>query len=69
VRREANLRASRMEGLDCGLCGLDPVLLTLSAVREMAAATGTLLAYATSADVPEGGPDRVVGYASVAFLA
>jgi AmmeMemoRadiSam system protein B len=68
-RREANLRLERMPGVACGLCGLDPVLCTLSAVREMGASTGILLAYATSADVPEGGPDRVVGYASVAFVA
>jgi hypothetical protein len=68
-RREADLRAGHVPDLACGLCGLDPVLSTLSAVREMAASRGTLLAYATSADVPEGGSDRVVGYASVAFLA
>jgi AmmeMemoRadiSam system protein B len=67
-RREADLRANRQAGLACGLCGLDPVMFTLAAVREMGASTGVLLAYATSADVPEGGPDRVVGYASVAFV-
>jgi len=67
-RRETDLRASRMPGLACGLCGLDPVLFTLAAVKEMGASTGILLAYATSADVPEGGQDRVVGYASVAFV-
>jgi hypothetical protein len=67
-RREAELRATRPAGLACGLCGLDPVLLTLAAVREMGASTGVLLAYATSADVPEGGRERVVGYASVAFV-
>jgi len=67
-RREADLRAIRPAGLACGLCGLDPVQFSLAAVQEMGASTGVLLAYATSADVPEGGPDRVVGYASVAFV-
>jgi hypothetical protein len=68
-RREADLRMERLPGVACGLCGLDPVLCTLAAVREMGASSGILLAYATSADVPEGGSDRVVGYASVAFTA
>ena len=69
ARREAELRGRRLPGLACGLCGLEPVLFTLGAVREMGATRGVLLAHATSADIPGGDPGRVVGYASVAFVA
>ncbi len=69
ARREAEIRARRQPGLACGLCGLEPVLFTLAAVREMGALRGVLLAHATSADVPGGDPGRVVGYAGVAFVA
>lgn len=69
ARREEKLRAARIPGLACGLCGLEPVLFTLAALREMGATRGMLLAHATSADVPGGDPDRVVGYAAVAFVA
>lgn len=67
-RREWQFRRSGEPGLSCGLCGLEPVLLTLAAVTEMGATEGRLLAAATSADVPLGDPDRVVGYGAVAFV-
>jgi len=53
-------------GLVCGLCGIDPVRVTLDAVREMGATRGVLLGAATSADAG-GDPGRTVGYAAVAF--
>ncbi len=68
ARREEAIRSRGDPGLVCGLCGLEPVLLTLAAVEEMGARSGQLLAEATSADVPIGDPDRVVGYAAVAFV-
>lgn len=68
ARREEAIRRRGDPGLVCGLCGLEPVLLTLAAVEEMGARSGQLLAEATSADVPIGDPERVVGYAAVAFV-
>ena len=69
ARRELELRRSGIRGLACGLCGFEPVLFTLAAVREMGARRGILLAHGTSADVPGGDPGRVVGYAAVEFVA
>jgi AmmeMemoRadiSam system protein B len=48
------------------MCGVEPAVLGLAALREMGAATGTMLAAATSADA--GGPrQRTVGYLAVRF--
>ncbi|MGZ3586207.1 MAG: AmmeMemoRadiSam system protein B [Candidatus Limnocylindrales bacterium] len=69
ARLEAALMLLREPGLACGLCGLQPVLLTLAAVHAMGATHGELLAAATSADVPGGDRRRTVGYAAVAFRA
>ena len=66
---EDALRRSRLPGLSCGLCGLEPVLLVLAALRAMGLRSGELLAEATSADVPGGDPFRTVGYAAIAFRA
>jgi AmmeMemoRadiSam system protein B len=60
------LRADR-PGLVCGLCGIDPVRVTLAAVAEMGASHGVLLGAATSADAG-GDPRRTVGYAAAAFV-
>lgn len=67
-RREAGVRASDVPGLVCGLCGVEPVLFALDALRAMGATHGEVLATATSADAG-GPPDRAVGYAAVAFTA
>jgi MEMO1 family protein len=56
-----------LPGLVCGLCGIDPVRVTLGAVREMGARRGILLGAATSADAG-GDPRRTVGYAAAAFV-
>lgn len=66
---EDTLRRSRIRGLSCGLCGLEPVLFSLAAFRTMGLQQGELLAEATSADVPGGDPFRTVGYATIAFPA
>ena len=60
------LRASR-PGLVCGLCGIDPVRVSLAALAEMGASRGILLGVATSADAG-GDPRRTVGYAAAAFV-
>jgi AmmeMemoRadiSam system protein B len=60
------VRAGR-PGLICGLCGIDPVRLSLSALLTMGATRGLLLGAATSADAG-GDPRRTVGYAAAAFL-
>lgn len=49
-------------------CGGGPLGAVMIAARELGAAEARNLKYATSADVPEGGSDRVVGYLSAAFL-
>jgi MEMO1 family protein len=56
-----------LPGLVCGLCGIDPVRVTLAALREMGATRGILLGAATSADAG-GDPRRTVGYATAAFV-
>jgi AmmeMemoRadiSam system protein B len=63
---EATARAARLRGLACGMCGIEPAVLGLAALREMGATRAVRLASATSADA--GGPaDRTVGYLAVRF--
>jgi MEMO1 family protein len=64
---EAAILAERRRGLVCGLCGIDPVRVTLAALAEMGATRGILLGAATSADAG-GDPGRTVGYAAAAFV-
>jgi AmmeMemoRadiSam system protein B len=69
--REQDLRDLSMlgrgpRGLACGMCGIEPAVVGLAALRAMGASRGTALAAATSADV--GGPaDRTVGYVAARF--
>ena len=65
--REAAILSERRRGLVCGLCGIDPVRVTLAALAEMGANRGILLGAATSADAG-GDPGRTVGYAAAAFV-
>jgi AmmeMemoRadiSam system protein B len=64
--RELSLREEGIPGLACGMCGIEPAVLGLAALREMRATTVTQLAAATSADAGAG-PDRVVGYLALRF--
>jgi MEMO1 family protein len=64
---EGSVLTQGRPGLVCGLCGIDPVRLTLAAVCEMGATRGVVLGAATSADAG-GDPGRTVGYAAVAFV-
>jgi MEMO1 family protein len=64
---ETRVARSGLPGLVCGLCGIDPVRVTLAAVAEMGASRGVLLGAATSADAG-GDPRRTVGYAAAAFV-
>jgi AmmeMemoRadiSam system protein B len=50
----------------CGMCGIEPAVLGLAALRAMGATSGTPLAAATSADAGAD-PRRTVGYLAVAF--
>jgi hypothetical protein len=52
----------------CGMCGIEPAVLGLAALRAMGAGAGIPLAAATSADAG-GDPGRTVGYLAVAFPA
>jgi AmmeMemoRadiSam system protein B len=66
VALEGDMRLARIRGLACGMCGIEPAVLGLAALRAMGAASGTKLAAVTSADA--GGPsDRTVGYLAVRF--
>jgi AmmeMemoRadiSam system protein B len=64
---EASVLRANRPGLVCGLCGIDPVRVTLVALTEMGATRGILLGAATSADAG-GDPRRTVGYAAAAFV-
>ena len=64
ARAEAATR--REPGVSCGMCGIEPTVLGLAALRAMGAAPGVPLAAATSADAG-GDPRRTVGYLAVAF--
>ncbi len=64
---DAKLQRDRLPGLVCGLCGIDPVRVTLAALVELGAGRGVLLGAATSADAG-GDPGRTVGYAAAAFV-
>jgi hypothetical protein len=55
-------------GVSCGMCGIEPAVMGLAALRAMGGARGIELAAATSADAG-GDPRRTVGYLSVAFAA
>lgn len=64
--RESALRRQAVRGLACGMCGIEPAVVGLAALRAAGVAGGIALASATSADA--GGPeDRTVGYFAAAF--
>jgi hypothetical protein len=64
----AEAAARREPGVSCGMCGIEPTVLGLAALRAMGAAPGAPLAAATSADAG-GDPRRTVGYLAVGFTA
>jgi hypothetical protein len=64
---EASILRTGRPGVLCGLCGIDPVRVTLVAMREMGARRGVLLGASTSADAGAD-PRRTVGYAAAAFV-
>ncbi len=65
AEREADV-VRRTRGLSCGMCGIQPAVLGLAALRAMGAKPGVALAAATSADAGAD-PGRTVGYLAVAF--
>ena len=68
ARRESALSGPGESGTVCGMCGIEPTVVGLTALRAMGVGHGTRLAAATSADVG-GATGRTVGYLSVAFPA
>lgn len=57
---------SGVRGMACGMCGIQPTVLGLAALRAVGARRGDVVAAATSCDA--GGPsDRTVGYLAVVF--
>ncbi len=56
-------------GLATCACGEGPILVAIAAARALGAERARIVAHATSADVPQGDPGRVVGYGAVAILA
>ena len=64
----AEAATRREPGVSCGMCGIEPTVLGLAALRAMGAAPGVPLAAATSADAG-GDPRRTVGYLAVGFTA
>ncbi len=66
AQQEAELRRAGIRDLVCGMCGIDPAVLGLAALRAMGASGGRALAAATSADAG-GPPGRTVGYLAARF--
>ena len=63
---ERAIAGGRTPGLVCGMCGIQPAVLGLAALRALGATHGRRLAEATSADA--GAPtQRTVGYLAAAF--
>lgn len=63
---EADVREADVPWLVCGMCGIEPAVVGLAALRAMGATRGSALAASTSADA--GGPTRrTVGYLAVRF--
>jgi AmmeMemoRadiSam system protein B len=66
ARRESEISRGAGDGVACGMCGIEPTLVGLAALRSMGVGRGLQLAAATSADA--GGPaGRTVGYLAAAF--
>jgi AmmeMemoRadiSam system protein B len=63
---EGDMRVAGVRGLACGMCGIEPAILGLAALRAMGATASTVLAASTSADAG-GPPDRTVGYLAARF--
>jgi MEMO1 family protein len=66
ARLESAEVMSRVPGMACGMCGIQPTVLGLAALRAMGAEAGFCVAAATSADAG-GDPHRTVGYLAVSF--
>lgn len=62
----ADRRARQLPGVACGMCGLQPAVALLSALRVLGA-RAEVLGEGTSADAWPGEASRTVGYAAVAF--
>ena len=66
ARQEAKISDAGLPGVVCGMCGIEPTVLGLAALRAMGVKHGVRLAAATSADA--GGPrEHTVGYFAAAF--
>ena len=63
---EAEIVGEGGPGLVCGMCGIEPTVLGLAALRAMGVLRGRVVAAATSADVGAG-RDRTVGYLGATF--
>lgn len=66
ARRESELARSGLHGVVCGMCGIQPTVLGLAALRAMGVRRGVRMAAATSADAG-GASGRTVGYLAAAF--
>jgi MEMO1 family protein len=63
---EAEIARSGLPGVVCAMCGIEPTIVGLAALRAMGVEHGVRLGAATSADA--GGPSgRTVGYLAAAF--
>jgi AmmeMemoRadiSam system protein B len=62
----ADRQARQLPGVACGMCGLQPAVALLAALRLLGA-RAEVLGEATSADAWPGEASRTVGYAAVAF--
>ena len=63
---EQDMRVAGIRGLACGMCGIEPAVLGLAALRAMGAVSAAVLAASTSADAG-GPPDHTVGYLAARF--
>jgi AmmeMemoRadiSam system protein B/AmmeMemoRadiSam system protein A len=68
IKKDRELLGRSIKELHCTACGLDAVIATMVAAKELGATRFEQLHYANSGDVPIGDKRQVVGYLAAAFL-
>jgi len=68
ARTAKELEAKKEKNLEVAACGIEALEAGIAAAVELGANQAELLKYSNSSDIPAVPPDKVVGYAAMAFL-